>query len=114
MRKTVFIELENIKQGHSKVRDIQQYGLKYPQPYLSNPMFTNKQTSLLFNLRSRSVNEFKANFFTSCCPLCSNSDTQEHALHCIKIRDLLTQEQVSSLSSVSYIDIFSDTEGSTR
>jgi hypothetical protein len=110
MRKTVFIELESIKQGHSKARDIQHYGLKYPQPYLSSPLFTNKQTSLLFNLRSRSVNEFKANFFTSCCPLCSNSDTQEHALHCIKIRDLLTQEQVSSLSSVSYSDIFSDME----
>ena len=62
MRKTVFIELENMKQGHSKVRDIQHYGLKYPQPYLSNPLFTNKQTSLLFNLRSRSVNEFKKTF----------------------------------------------------
>ena len=36
MRKTVFIELENIKQGHSKVRDIQHYGLKYPKPYLSS------------------------------------------------------------------------------
>ena len=39
-----------------------------------------------------------------------NSDTQEYALVCINIRNLLTQEQVSSLSSVSYIDIFSDTE----
>ena len=44
MRMTVSIELENIKQGHSKVRYIQHYCLKYTQPYPSNPMCTNKQT----------------------------------------------------------------------
>ena len=81
MRKTVFTLLESIKQGQSKVREIQHYGLKYRQRYLSSPLFNNKQTKLLFKLRSSCVNEFKSNFSTSLCPLCnSNSDTQEHAL----------------------------------
>ena len=35
--------------------------------------------------------------------------TQEHALICPNLRNLLTQEQVLSLSSVSYSDLFSDT-----
>ena len=56
MRKYVFTDLENIQKGHSKVRDITHFGLKYPQPFLTNPHFNNKQTSLLFNLRSSCVN----------------------------------------------------------
>ena len=111
MRKTVFTELESIKQGHSKVRDIQHYGLKYPQRYLSSPLFNNKQTKLLFNLRSRCVNEFKSNFYASICPLCnSNSDSQEHALNCSYIRNIFTTEQNASLNTVSYSDVLSDTE----
>ena len=111
MRRTVFTELESIKQGHSKVRDIQHYGLKYPQRYLSSPLFNNKQTKLLFNLRNSCVNEFKSNFYVSICPLCnSNSDSQEHALNCSYIRNVFTTEQNASLNTVSYSDIFSDTE----
>ena len=39
MRKSVFVTLEDIKQGHSKVRDILHTGLNHPQDYLTNPMF---------------------------------------------------------------------------
>ena len=111
MRKYVFTVLESIKQGHSKVRDIQHYGLKYPQPFLTSALFNNKQTSLLFNLRSSCVNEFKANFFPSTCPLCClNSDTQEHAIVCLSMRNLIAHEHVALLNSVTYCDIFSDIE----
>ena len=47
MRKYVFETIETMKQGHSKVQDIIHGGLLYPQPYLTNPMFSNKQASLL-------------------------------------------------------------------
>ena len=104
-----FTVLESIKQGHSKVRDIQHYGQKYPQPFLTTALFNNKQTSLLFNLRSSCVNEFKANFFTSTCSLCYlNSDTQEHATVCLSMRNLIAHEHVALLNSVTYSDIFSD------
>ena len=58
MRKHVFSELETIKQGHSKVRDIAHTHIKYPQAYLTSSLFTNPQKSLLFNLRSKYCNEF--------------------------------------------------------
>ena len=111
MRISVFETLENMKQGHSKVKDIIHSGLLYPQPYLTNPMFTNKQTSLLFNLRSSCVNEFKSNFFTSSCPVCkTNSDTQQHALLCGEIKKYMKKEDLVKLSAVAYTDIFSDTK----
>ena len=111
MRKYVFETLETMKQGHSKVRDIIHGGLLYPQPYLTNPMFSNKQASLLLNLRSSCVNEFKSNFFTSSCPVCKiNSDTQQHALLCTELKKYIKKEDLVSLSGVVYTDIFSDTE----
>ena len=51
MRKYTFSDLENIKAGHSKVKDILHCDLKTPQGYLTNPLFSNKQSALLFNLR---------------------------------------------------------------
>ena len=43
MRKYVFTDLENIKKRHLKVRDITHFGLKYPQPFLTNPLFNNNK-----------------------------------------------------------------------
>jgi hypothetical protein len=83
MRSYTHAELERVKKGHSKVKHISHKDLKKPQPYLMDAMFNNNETSLLFNLRSQSVNEFKANFSISICPFCkSHLDTQEHALSC--------------------------------
>ena len=50
VRKRVFSELETIKQGHSKVRDIVHTHIKYPLAYLTSSLFTNPPKSLLFNL----------------------------------------------------------------
>ena len=80
-----------------------------------SPLFSNKQTSLLFNLRSQCVNEFKSNFFTSYCPLCSNSDhkyedTQTHALICEAVQREMSTSQMQALKSVAYNDLFSNVE----
>ena len=80
-----------------------------------SPSFSNKQSSLLFNLRSQCVNEFKSNFFTSYCPFCSKSnhiyeDTQFHALFCEAIKKELTITQLQAFNSVTYNDIFSTVE----
>ena len=108
MRKNIFETLETMKQGHSKVRDIIHGGLLYPQPYLTNPMFSNKQASL--NLRSSRVNKLKNNFFTRSCPVCKiNSDTQPHALLFTELNNYIKKKDLVSLSAVAYTDIFSDT-----
>ena len=83
MRSYTHAEFERVKKGHCKVKHISHKDLKKPQPYLMDAMFTNFEASLLFNLRSQSVNEFKANFSISIRPFCkSHLDTQEHALFC--------------------------------
>ena len=50
------------KQGLKKVKHIILTDLKKPQQYLKDTMFTNKDTSLPFNLGSQCVNELKAIF----------------------------------------------------
>ena len=80
-----------------------------PQKYLTSPLFNNKQSSLLFNLRSHCVNEFKSNFYTCNCPLCGKSeDTQEHAVVCEAISEHIGSEHKKSLESVTNSDIYSD------
>ena len=115
IRQSTFLELEQIKSGHTKVKDISHCDLKTPQAYLKSFLFSNKQSSLLFNLRSQCVNEFKSNFFTSFCPLCSSSnkkheDTQAHALICEVLKRGMSTVQLQALNSVSYNDIFSNVE----
>ena len=67
MRSFTYAEFERVKQGHNKVKHIIHKDLKKPQLYLKDAMFTNKDTSLLFNLRSQCVNEFKGNFSMQSC-----------------------------------------------
>ena len=103
-------ELEIIKQGHSKIRHSIHKDLKTPQTYITDPIFTNKQTSVLFNLRSQCVNEFRNNFYPSICKFCkSASDSQEHALSSKEIRNHMKKEHKAELDLVTSSDIFSDT-----
>ena len=109
MRNFSYIEFERVKQGHSKVKHIYHSDLKKPQPYLKDERFSNKETSLLFNLRSQCVNEFKANFYTYNCQFCKlHSDTQEHALSCKMFRRHMKKEHLQGLDSVTYNDLFGD------
>jgi len=100
-----------MKSTHTKVKDIIHENTNVPQMYLSSGLFTNKMTSLLFNLRCQCVNEFKQNFAAPnvlyMCPLCSYfEDTQEHALHCNTLTKYLPTHLQDLLSEVKYSDIF--------
>ena len=85
--------------------------MKKTQKYLTNPIFSNNQTSLLFNLRSQCENQFRSNFYTSTCEFCKEyPDTQEHALHCKVIMKEMNETNIASTSLISYSNIFSDTK----
>ena len=87
MRIHMLNELNTIKKGHSKVKHLVHSSLDAPLDYLISGKFSNSQCSLLFNLRSKGVNEFKTNMQSSLqyspCIMCNLSDnTKEHALLC--------------------------------
>ena len=108
------IKLEN----HSKVKDIK-YSKLETQKYLTSQLFTNKETSLLFGLRTKTARTFKANFShfyggKIACPLnCWNKnysepappDSQEHLLVCKNIK--LSSNNISR-SKAEYDHLFGD------
>ena len=97
------------------MKEITHTGMTSPQKYLTDTRFTNKMSSLLFNLRSRCENEFKDNFHNmsreSLCIVCQQLiDSQEHALSCADISHHLDEEDKARLNRVHYSDLFSDTD----
>ena len=109
MWKLFFKELQEKKEKHIKVKHLQYSGLRQPQPYLTSQKFDNDMTSLLFNLRCSSVNEFKDNFHTQhgkyppCQLLCGKGiDSQRHALICPAILRKLTNEELNSINQLNY------------
>ena len=73
-----FKELQEIKLTHIKVKHIEYENSRKPQKYLTSGKLDNKQTSLLFNLRCRSTNEFRDNQHNlygkePLCLLCKNT-----------------------------------------
>ena len=94
MRTHVLEELNSIKISHSKVMGNEHKDLKYPQKYLINSRFSNKQSILLINLRCKSPNGFASNFASSShiipCKICKKKEnTQEHAIH-VRYSDLFS------------------------
>jgi hypothetical protein len=119
VRKAAFEKLKLAKLGHSKVNNISHIGLMKPQEYITSNLLSNKQSSLLFNLRSKCVNEFKSNFKFGGqqlnCELCLvNDDSQEHALSCQSLNKYLSLEQNEELKSVNYEDLFGAVEDQLR
>ena len=109
MRSSSYIEFECVKQGHSEIKHIPQNDLNKCKPYIKGAKFSNKETSLLFNLRCQCVNKFKVNFYTYSCQFCKlHLDTQEHALSCKMFRSHMKKEYLQGLDSVTYNDLFSD------
>ena len=112
-----FQELNTIKTGHKKVKDIPHTSTGGAQEYLKSSLFTNKMRSLLYNLRCKSVKGVKDNFHTQfqdnlSCPFqCYNeSDTQQHLLLCQGLIPSLTVNQKDLLKLVKYSDIFGSIE----
>ena len=103
-----FTDLKLLQANHSKVKHIK-YEKFETQEYLKSPKYTFKEASTLLALRSRTVNNIKANthLFSQndlLCPLClKDEDTQEHCLNCPK---LIRQNE----NHLEYNDIFSSNE----
>ena len=91
VKKTVkeyaFSECMQLLDSHDKVRHIEYTDMNQAQDYITSRQFSNKQISLLFNLRCQSVRNIKNNFHTFYnnkidCPFkCFEQiDSQEHIL----------------------------------
>ena len=107
-----FIELQEIKLKHIKVRHIQYENTRTPQKYLTNGKMDNKSTSLLYNLRCQSTNEFKDNQHNlygkkPLCHICSEHiDSQEKALTCEGILKELNTTEQEMFQEAKYSDLF--------
>ena len=106
--------LKSKQQTHSKVKDIQ-YDKLETQRYMTSPLFSDEEVSLLFALRSKCVRECKANFSSMysengiLCVLCTEnkSDDQPHLLQCKAIARNLNSDEVAR-GQISYMDIYGD------
>ena len=106
-----FKYLENLKENHSKVKNISYRKLEM-QHYMKNSKFTIDNIKLLFKLRTRMVQvkrNFKSSFVSLECDLCQiDEEDQYHMLSC----EVLLKEckELYNDESVEYEDIFSTTE----
>ena len=93
VREYSFLQFKEMQAGHTKGRQNQHEGLKSPQEYLLTNRLTNKQVSLLFNLKCESVRNIKDNFHFQypgnlMCPLCKlEVDSQSHILLCSVLKN---------------------------
>ena len=87
--------LEDIKIGHSKVRENKYLSFQKPQQYLTSKMFSNKQCALMFAIKSKTVRGIKVNFRNmysdnTLCPICEQSiDSQNHLIQCKVLQDII-------------------------
>ena len=111
--------LQEKQKTHNKVKHIE-YNKLETQKYLTSPLFTNIETSLLYGLRTKTNRTFRANFSNLYggkieCPLkCwdpkqnepAPADTQEHLLICKKLE--ITASTICR-GKIEYNYLFSDT-----
>ena len=87
-RETTFNDLKKLQESHEKGSLIHHDNLDSPQDYLVTNKLTNKEISLLFNLRCQSIRRIRNNFHRQYhgevnSPLCqSNVDNRQHAFQC--------------------------------
>ena len=95
VRQSAFMYLEDIKSGHSKVRENKYLSFQKPQQYLTSKMFSNKQCALMFAIKSKTVRGIKENFRNmysdnTLCPICERSiDSQNHLIQCKVLQDII-------------------------
>ena len=83
-RMEAFSRFNKMREGHQKVNQIEYSQGDKPQEYLQTDQLSNKECSLLFNLRCKTVQGFKDNFHIlnkdNNCDLCGKeADSQVHA-----------------------------------
>ena len=92
VRESAFMEFKLQQSGHEKGNKTPHENLEKPQKYLLTNKLTNKQISLLFNLRCQSERTFKNNFHRHYtgdlnCLMCNTElDSQEHLLMCKELK----------------------------
>ena len=92
VREAAFKEFKLLQAGHEKGNKTIHENMEKPQKYLLTNKLTNKQISLLFNLRCQSERTFKNNFHRQYagdlkCPMCkSEIDSQEHLIQCTELK----------------------------
>ena len=104
--------LQQKQKMHSKVRDIKYTKLE-TQKYMTSPLFSDEEVSLLFAMRSKCVRECRANFSSMydeteiLCKLCTERkrDDQPHVLQCNTLNSKLESDEVAT-GKISYQDIF--------
>ena len=109
-----FTHLLERQKTHSKVKDIKYEELKI-QEYLCSPLFSRKEQSLLFRLRSRTVAGIKADFGNmygddKSCPVCTphmHQDTIPELLSCPTIVAELKRTNMFN-DTIFHSDIFTD------
>ena len=118
IKEAAFKYLQNKLKTHTKVKQLR-YSKLETQKYLTSPLFSNNEASLLFGLRTKTARAFKANFSFLYggkieCPLkCwdpkkyepAPADSQEHSMACNRLK---TTSSNISLGMVEYKDLFSD------
>ena len=104
-----------------KIKQINHSNLNKPQSYFTSNLFNGNQISCLFNMRCRSINEFKDTFHSynkSNCPVCpicqSEPGTQEHALKCFVMKKHMKISELEALQAVDYNYIFGDIEAQSK
>ena len=91
VRDLAFIYFKERQAGHQKGRLLEHENLLKPQKYLITNQLTNKQISLLFNLRCQVVRGIQDNFHNQYvdrrCPLCKlETDSQGHIIQCSTLK----------------------------
>ena len=89
-----FENLQAVQKSHSKVKDMK-YAENKMQDHLKNSEMKYEEATLLFALRSKTVN-IKINTKTSqndkMCPMCLKfEDTQKHCIECPKFKSVRDQ-----------------------
>ena len=85
-----------------------------PMAYMTNPLFSQDESSLLMRLRTRCVNGIRSDFggmyTTKNCPMqtnCNSIDSLQHLLECQTIQEALHTNFVAR-HKVVFEDIFSE------
>ena len=112
IRKATLKYLKEKQLGHSKVREIQ-YDKLETQRYMTSPLFSNIEVSLLYAIRSKAL-DCKSNFkniYTNDNLLCKifeeELDDQPHILQCKLLNSKLQSEEAVA-GQVKYEDIYGD------
>ena len=87
---TAFNEYSEEESTKSKTKDVK-YSKLQIQPYMKSSLFNNKEVKTLFNLRAKTVWNYKACFKSmfqnnmNCKLGCENIDSLQHSFQCMRV-----------------------------